>query len=111
MGIFRRLFRSRLPPAAWTHKDGRPLALEDEVACGSCGKTLRIRGLGETKRVVFASGPETFRGLALRCQDCGFHACVDCVRNPRGGIYRCPSCGEVGGPALLADLLALRNQS
>lgn len=56
--------------------DDRP-ASGQLVECGACRIEVTVREAPE--RTMVLSTPDSLRGLALHCQDCGRILCIDCV--------------------------------
>ncbi len=70
----------------------------DKVKCGVCGKRLRVK-FHDPGRIAVATA-DALRGVALRCQTCGFIVCDPCSMPPGGmGMPSCPSCkAQANGP-------------
>ena len=95
MGFMKRLFGRREKPK---HEDRADYREGDVVKCGGCGKPLRVKYYDPGKIAVATA--DALRGVALRCQSCGFIVCDPCSIPP-GGIGQpiCPKCkAQVGGP-------------
>lgn len=74
----------------------------DKIPCGECGKELKVQYYPKGK--IFTGGIDSFRGIALRCQKCGFITCIECAMKPMAGMVQaCPSCKEMLGPTVLTE--------
>ena len=95
MGFMERLFGRREKPK---HEDRADYRGGDVVKCGVCGKSLRVKYFDPGK--IALATADALRGVALRCQSCGFIVCDPCSMPP-GGIGQpiCPRCkAQRGGP-------------
>ena len=94
MGFFKRRFgRQEKPKSRADYREG------DIVKCGVCGKSLRVKYYDPSKPIAVATA-DALKGVALRCQSCGFIVCDPCSMPPGGiGIPTCPNCkAQQGGP-------------
>ena len=94
MGFFKRHFgRQDKPKSRADYREG------DIVKCGVCGKSLRVKYCDPSKPIAVATA-DALKGIALRCQSCGFIVCDPCSMPPGGiGMPTCPSCkAQQGGP-------------
>lgn len=96
MGFMKRLFGRRVKPE---HEDRADYREGDVVKCGVCEKSLRVKYYDSSKPVALATA-DALRGVALRCQSCGFIVCDPCSMPPGGlGQPICPRCKAIrGGP-------------
>ena len=63
----------------------------DRVKCGVCGKSLKVKYHDPGQVAVVTA--DALRGVALRCQTCGFIVCDPCSIPPGDvGMPICPSC-------------------
>jgi hypothetical protein len=96
MGFFKRVLgreKRAEKPKQTDYREG------DIVKCGVCGKPLRVKYYDPSKPIAVATA-DALKGVALRCQTCGFIVCDPCSMPPGGmGMPKCPKCGAVqGGP-------------
>jgi hypothetical protein len=94
MGFLKRLRgRQEKPKSRADYREG------DIVKCGVCGKSLRVKYYDPSKPIAVATA-DALKGIALRCQSCGFIVCDPCSMPPGGiGMPTCPSCkAQQGGP-------------
>ena len=103
-GISKATFIQLLPQA---YRDG------DQIPCGECGKALKVKYFPQGQ--ILAGGPGAMKGIALRCQECGFITCIDCAMKPMAGQFQaCPSCKKMLGPTVLTkgiDILVRKSGS
>jgi hypothetical protein len=72
----------------------------DQIPCEACGKKLTVKYFPQAQ--ILTGGPGAMRGIALRCQECGFITCIDCAMKPMAGqVQACPSCKKMLGPTVL----------
>jgi len=82
------------------HLQGTKYQEGDIVKCGVCGKSLRVK-YHDPGKLTLATA-DALKGVALRCQTCGFIVCDPCSMPPGGvGTPICPNCKAIaGGPYL-----------
>ena len=98
MGIFDKLFGKRKEPSPRPTGGVTNYREGDTVKCGACGKLLRVK-YHDPSRIAIATA-DALRGVALRCQSCGFIVCDPCSMPPgEMGMPICPSCkSQKNGP-------------
>lgn len=98
MGIFDWLLRKRKEPSAQPAGGGTDFREGDTVKCGVCKKPLKVK-YHDPSKIAIATA-DALRGVALRCQSCGFIVCDPCSMPPGGaGMPICPSCkSQKNGP-------------
>ena len=69
----------------------------DKVKCEVCGESLKVK-YHDPGRIVLIT-PDSLKGVALRCQSCGFIVCDPCSMSAGDlAVPICPKCKTKSGP-------------